>query len=88
MQGILATVSTIAALLLVGTGVLSITFTLQGAAALNRSSAIESADEQVHEVTGAVSPEDIRFHEQLCRHGISTEALDALGGCSILSPPG
>jgi hypothetical protein len=90
MQRILAAVSTIAVLLLVGTGVLSIGFTLQGKAAAKSSASngIEIADNKVHENTGAVSSQDIRFHEGLCQAGITTEALEGLGGCGILTPPG
>ena len=49
---------------------------------------IEIADENVHENTGGVSHQDIVFHEGLCQAGITTEALENLGGCDILTPPG
>ncbi len=49
---------------------------------------IETADENVHENTGSVSPQDIVFHEGLCQAGITTEALESLGGCDILTSPG
>jgi hypothetical protein len=44
---------------------------------------IELADELVHEF----APEaDIPFHQGLCEAGITTEALEELGGCEILPP--
>jgi len=44
---------------------------------------IERADELVHEF----APEaDIVFHQGLCLAGITTEALEELGGCEILPP--
>ena len=49
---------------------------------------IETADVNVHENRGPVSKQDIVFHEGLCQAGITTEALESLGGCSILSAPG
>ena len=45
------------------------------------NSGIEIADEKVHENTGPVSPQDVVFHEGLCQAGITTEALEELGGC-------
>jgi hypothetical protein len=46
---------------------------------------IELADELVHEF----APEaDIPFHQGLCEAGITTEALEELGGCEILPPIG
>jgi len=47
-------------------------------------SSIERADEAIHEFQ---DPEDdIEFHQALCLAGISTEALDELGGCEALPP--
>ena len=44
---------------------------------------VEIADELVHEF----APEaDIPFHQGLCQAGITTEALEELGGCEILPP--
>jgi len=51
-------------------------------------SSIELADRLLHEATGAGSSEDIRFHQGLCLAGITTEALEELGGCEILPPIG
>jgi membrane protein involved in colicin uptake len=49
-----------------------------------RSASLERADEAIHEFT---DPEDdIEFHQALCLAGISTEALDELGGCEALPP--
>jgi hypothetical protein len=53
--------------------------------------AIEIADEAIHErfppeEGEAASEEDIRFHQALCEAGITTEALEELGGCEILPP--
>ncbi len=46
---------------------------------------VETADELVHEF----APEaDIPFHQGLCQAGITTEALEELGGCEILPPIG
>ena len=52
---------------------------------------IERADEAIHErfppeEGEAASEEDIRFHQALCEAGITTEALEELGGCEILPP--
>ncbi len=52
---------------------------------------IEIADETIHEHfppgEGEVaSEEDIRFHQALCEAGITTQALEELGGCEILPP--
>jgi hypothetical protein len=58
------------------------------AAAQKQPPGIETADENIHENTGAVSPQDVRFHEGLCQAGITTTALESLGGCSILTAPG
>jgi hypothetical protein len=54
--------------------------------------AIETADEFVHEAfeveAGQEPPseEDVLFHQALCEFGITTEALEELGGCEILPP--
>lgn len=58
------------------------------AAKSSGSSGLETADENVHENTGPVSQQDVRFHEGLCQGGHTTEALEGLGGCDILSAPG
>jgi hypothetical protein len=55
--------------------------------------AIEIADQAVHEAFPPeagqeVSEEDVLFHQGLCAVGISTEALDELGGCEVLPPFG
>jgi len=52
---------------------------------------IEIADEAIHErfppeEGEAASEEDIRFHQALCEAGITTQALEELGGCEILPP--
>lgn len=49
-------------------------------------SAIETADEAVHAVFGLGSEGDVKFHQGLCAAGISTEALDEVGGCGALPP--
>jgi hypothetical protein len=50
----------------------------------HRSASLERADEAIHEFK---DPEDdIEFHQVLCLAGISTEALDELGGCEALPP--
>ena len=51
------------------------------------SNGLETADVNVHENTGPVSSQDVRFHEGLCQGGHTTEALDGLGGCDILTSP-
>lgn len=48
----------------------------------------EHADDNVHDNTGPVSDQDVAFHEGLCQAGITTEALEGLGGCGVLTPPG
>jgi hypothetical protein len=52
------------------------------------SNGLEVADENVHDNTGPVSDQDVRFHEGTCQGGHTTEALEGLGGCDILSDPG
>lgn len=52
---------------------------------------IEIADEAIHErfppeEGEAASEQDIRFHQALCEAGITTRALEELGGCEILPP--
>lgn len=50
----------------------------------HRSASLERADEAIYKFT---DPEhDIEFHHALCLAGISTEALDELGGCEALPP--
>jgi hypothetical protein len=53
-----------------------------------QQAAIEISDEVVHEFFGPVSEQDVLFHQGLCAVGISTEALDELGGCEVLPPFG
>ena len=58
-----------------------------------QQAAIEIADQAVHEAFPPeegeeVSEQDVRFHQGLCAVGISTEALDELGGCEVLPPFG
>ena len=48
----------------------------------------EHADENVHDNTGPVSKQDVAFHTGLCQAGITTDALQDLGGCAILGSPG
>ncbi|HKI09033.1 MAG TPA: hypothetical protein VKA09_11600 [Nitrososphaeraceae archaeon] len=57
------------------------------------NSGIEILDQLVHEQYPPeegqqVSDEDVRFHQVLCLGGISTEALESLGGCEALPPIG
>jgi hypothetical protein len=42
---------------------------------------IEIADQAVHEFA---NEQDVPFHQALCEVGITTEALEELGGCDIL----
>lgn len=56
-----------------------------------QQAAIEIADQAVHEVFEPeageeVSETDVQFHQGLCAAGITTEALEELGGCDILPP--
>ena len=44
---------------------------------------IEIADQAVHEFA---NEQDVPFHQALCEVGITTEALEELGGCEILPP--
>jgi hypothetical protein len=88
MKRILTTISMIAVLALIGTLAAGLNKQDAIAAKSSASNGIEIADNKVHENTGAVSPQDIRFHEGLCQAGITTEALEGLGGCGILTPPG
>ena len=48
------------------------------------SNGLEKADKNVHDNTGPVRDQDIKFHEGLCQGGHTTEALEQLGGCDIL----
>ncbi len=54
------------------------------------SNGINTADTNVHDNTGPVSSQDVRFHEGLCQAGISTLVLESINGCSnpIITPPG
>ena len=52
------------------------------------SNGLEKADENVHDNTGPVSDQDIRFHEGTCQGGHTTDVLEGLGGCDILTDPG
>lgn len=68
-----------------------VTFSVTNTVMADKDSAsqgLEKADENVHENTGSVSEQDIRFHEGLCQGGHTTDALEGLGGCNILSAPG
>jgi hypothetical protein len=50
---------------------------------------IDTVDEIVHGATGgAASENDVRFHQALCTVGISSTALESLGGCEALPPIG
>jgi hypothetical protein len=49
------------------------------------SKGLEEADDNVHE---NAPDQDIEFHEGTCQGGHTTEALEDLGGCDILSDPG
>src|ERR671915_306914 len=56
-----------------------------------QQAAIEIADQAIHEAFPPeegeeVSEEDVRFHQGLCAVGITTEALEGLGGCEVLPP--
>jgi homoserine dehydrogenase len=58
-----------------------------------QQAAIEIADQAVHEAFPPeegeeVSEEDVLFHQGLCAVGITTEALEGLGGCEVLPPFG
>jgi hypothetical protein len=52
----------------------------------DEDSAIETADEAVHGIFGLGTEGDVLFHQGLCAGGISTEALDEVGGCEALPP--
>ena len=52
----------------------------------DEDSAIETADEAVHAIFGLGSEEDVLIHQGLCAGGISTEALEEVGGCEALPP--
>ncbi len=67
-------------MLLVALGALG---TTAPAFAQTQSPGIELADELVHEFAAEA---DIPFHQGLCLAGITTEALEELGGCEILPP--
>jgi hypothetical protein len=70
-------------------GIVTTTFTIPISADKDKASqGIEKADDKVHENTGPVSNQDVKFHEGLCQADITTEALEDLGGCDILTPPG
>jgi hypothetical protein len=75
----------LATILIVALGTIGTTAT---AFAQTTDPGIELADRLLHEATGAGSTEDIHFHQGLCQAGITTEALEELGGCEILPPIG
>ena len=52
----------------------------------DEDSVIETADDAVHAVFGLGSEGDVKFHKGLCAGGISTEALDEVGGCEAFPP--
>ena|ERR671919_519481 len=57
----------------------------------NKDVIVQSTEEDdVEEEDGEndVEEEDVLFHQGLCAVGISTEALDELGGCEVLPPFG
>jgi hypothetical protein len=49
---------------------------------------LDTADKNIHDNTGPLSDQDLRFHEGTCQGGHSTTVLDNLGGCDILKEPG
>jgi hypothetical protein len=69
-------------------GTVSMTTRPASAGKDSASKGLEKADVQVHEHTGPVSKQDIRFHEGTCQGGHTTKALEDLGGCDILTKPG
>ena len=65
------------------------TIGVQTAFAQRRQEQIDTVDEIVHGTTGGLASEpDVRFHEALCTVGISSTALESLGGCDALPPIG
>jgi hypothetical protein len=50
----------------------------------------KKADDNVHDnVPGGLGGDiDKKFHEGLCQGGLSTDDLDEIGGCGVLSDPG
>ncbi|MFN2434254.1 MAG: hypothetical protein ABR515_02650 [Nitrososphaeraceae archaeon] len=50
---------------------------------------LDKADEKVHDNTGGLSDQDVRFHEGICQGDHSTTVLDELlEGCDALDNPG
>jgi hypothetical protein len=65
------------------------TIGVQTAFAQTQREQIDTVDEIVHGATGgAASENDVRFHQALCTAGISSTALESLGGCEALPPIG
>jgi hypothetical protein len=65
------------------------TIGVQTAFAQTQREQIDTVDEIVHGATGgAASVNDVRFHQALCTVGISSTALESLGGCEALPPIG
>ena len=65
------------------------TIGVQTAFAQTQREQIDTVDEIVHGATGGVASEpDVRFHQALCTAGISTTAVESLGGCDALPPIG
>ena len=86
----LATMFTVVALAAIGT---TATTTVFAQSEEDDRSGIEIADRLIHEAAPPeegeqVSHTDVAFHQSLCLSGISTEALDELGGCEALPPLG
>jgi hypothetical protein len=76
----------LATMLIVALGTIGTTAT---AFAQTETQQIDTVDEIVHGATGgAASENDVRFHQALCTVGISSTALDSLGGCDALPPIG
>ena len=82
----LATMLIIVALGTVGTTTATTAFADTDDEEEDDDSAIETADEAVHAIFGLGTEGDVLFHQGLCAGGISTEALDEVGGCEALPP--
>jgi hypothetical protein len=76
----------LATMLVMALGTIGTTAT---AFAQTQTEQIDTADEIIHGATGgAASENDVRVHQALCTVGISSTALESLGGCEALPPIG
>ena len=86
-QNITMAIIVISLVATVGTIGIAATGTTAFAGKDSASGGLNKADTNIHQNTGALSPQDLNFHVGTCQGGHSTAVLDSLGGCTILPSP-